>query len=314
MKQAFVLGAGKGTRLKSLTDALPKPLIPLHQKPLITYAFDHLISVGFDQFMVNTHHLPKHYSPAFPDDLYRNCPLSFRFEELLLETGGGIANITDWLPKNESFMVYNGDILSDMNLAAAIETHQNSSNLVTLVLRSQGEALQIAWHPETEKITDIRNSLQTAAKQLYQFTGIYLVRPDFLNFLTPGKKKSVIPAFMALIEQDSLGGVVTDDGTWSDLGTRGTYLRASAALSTNGFPQYGRQSDQQRIHPSAQIHPTAHICPLSSIGQNCVIAADARIDHSILWAGSHVESQASLRNVIVRGEQHAAGILLDADV
>ncbi|MCF6312831.1 MAG: NTP transferase domain-containing protein [Verrucomicrobiales bacterium] len=314
MKQAFVLGAGKGTRLKSLTAALPKPLIPLHQKPLITYAFDHLISVGFDQFMVNTHHLPEHYAPAFPDARYRNCPLSFRFEQQLLETGGGIANIADWLPQNESFMVYNGDILSDMNLAPVIEAHQNSDNIVTLVLRSQGEALQIGWHPESGKITDIRNSLQTAAHQLYQFTGIYLVRPDFLNFLTPGKKESVIPAFMALIEKNALGGVVIDDGTWSDLGTRGTYLRASAALSTNGFPQYGRQDDQQRIHPSAQIHPSAHVCPLSSIAQDCVVAADARIDNSILWADSQVAKQASLRNVIVRSGQTATGILLDADV
>lgn len=314
MKQAFVLGAGKGTRLKALTATLPKPLIPLHQKPLITYAFDHLINAGFDRFMVNTHHLPNTFAPAFPDQSYRDCPLDFRFEEQLLETGGGIANIADWLPQGESFIVYNGDILSDMDLAPAIEAHQDSSNLVTLVLRSKGEALQIALDANSGQITDIRNSRQTAAATLYQFTGVYLVRPDFLAFLTPGKKESVIPAFLELIEQNQLGGVILDDGTWSDLGTRGTYLRASAALSINGFPQYGKQAEQQRIHPTAQIHPDAHICPLSSIGQDCVIAAGARIDNSILWPGAQVEKQASLRNTIMCSGQSAAGVLLDTDL
>ena len=144
VKKAFVLGAGKGTRLKTLTATLPKPLIPIHQKPLIAYAFDHLIASGFDCFMINTHHLPGTFSPAFPDETYRDRKLTFRYEPQLLETGGGIANIADWLPSDESFMVYNGDILSDMNLAPAIQAHENSSNLVTLVLRSEGEALQVA--------------------------------------------------------------------------------------------------------------------------------------------------------------------------
>lgn len=314
MKQAFVLGAGKGTRLKALTATLPKPLIPLHQKALITYAFDHLISAGFEQFMVNTHHLPETFAPAFPDNNYRSKPIDFRYEPQLLETGGGIANIADWLPREDSFMVYNGDILSDMNLEPAIAAHQASRNLVTLILRSQGDALQVALDPSSGQIIDIRNSLQSASTELYQFTGVYLVRPAFLDLLTPGKKESVIPAFLQLIAKNALGGVVSDDGTWSDLGTRGTYLRASSSLSTNGFPQYGKQTEQQRIHPEAKIHPDAHVCPLSSIGAHCVIEAKAHIDNSILWPNSKVEANTSLRNSIVRSGEIASGILVDADV
>ncbi|NOX99790.1 MAG: NDP-sugar synthase [Verrucomicrobia bacterium] len=314
MKQAFVLGAGKGTRLKTLTATLPKPLIPIHQKPLITYSFDHLIACGFDHFMVNTHHLPDSFSPAFPDGTYRDKQLEFRFEPQLLETGGGIANIADWLPKDESFIIYNGDILSDMNLSPAIEAHQSSGNLVTLVLRSEGEALQIALDEQSKQICDIRNTLQTASSRLYQFTGVYLVHPDFLKLLTPGKKESVIPAFLKLIERDSLGGIVIDDGIWSDLGTRGTYLRASANLSTNGFPNYGRQTQQQRLHPDATIHPDAHVCPLSSIGSGCIVGAGARIDNSILWPDSEAAAESSLRNTIVRSGESATGILIDQDV
>lgn len=314
MKHAFVLGAGKGTRLKTLTATLPKPLIPIHQKPLISYAFDHLIASGYGRFMVNTHHLPDAFSPVFPGDAYRDCPLDFRCEPQLLETGGGIANIADWLPGDQSFMVYNGDILSDMDLVPAIEAHENSSNLATLVLRSKGEALQVALEASTGQIRDIRNILETKSPSLYQFTGIYLLRPAFLDLLTPGKKESVITAFLGLISRNSLGGSVIDDGIWSDLGTRGSYLRASAALSTNGFPKYGKQPDQQRIHPEANIHPGAHICPLSSIGRGCTVGPGSRIDNSILWPDSHAAANASLRNTIVRNGKTANGTLVDADV
>jgi len=301
-------------RLKTLTTTLPKPLIPIHQKPLITYAFDHLIASGFDRFIVNTHHLPQSFPTTFPDESYRGKHLSFRFEPKLLETGGGIANIADWLPDDESFIVYNGDILADMNLGPAINAHESSSNLVTLVLRSKGDALQVALETSTGQVCDIRNILQTTTPALYQFAGIYLVRPAFLNLLTPGKKESVIPAFLELISRSSLGGIVTDEGSWSDLGTRDSYLRANAVLSINSFPEYGKQAEQQRIHPEAEIHPDAHVCPLSSIGSACVVGAGARINNSILWPHCQVEPESSLRNTIVRSGKTATGILIDEDV
>lgn len=314
MKQAFVLGAGKGTRLKTITAALPKPLIPIHQKPLIAYAFDHLIASGFDRFMINTHHLPDTFALAFPNETYRDKDLTFRYEPQLLETGGGLANIADWLPRDQSFMVYNGDILADMDLTPAIEAHENSPNHVTLVLRSEGESLQVAMNASSEKICDIRNTLATNSSELYQFTGIYLVRPAFLDLLTPVKKESVIPAFLELISRNSIGGIVIDNGMWSDLGTRSTYLQASAYLSSNEFPSYGKQADQLRIHPDAEIHPSAHVCPLSSIGPGCVVGSGAYIDNSILWHDSQAAPNSSLRNSIVRSGETAAGTLIDEAV
>src|SRR5581483_376282 len=69
--QAFVLGAGLGTRLRPLTDELPKPLIPIFQKPLITFCLDHLIAAGIERFVINTHHLPDQLGALFPDKFYR---------------------------------------------------------------------------------------------------------------------------------------------------------------------------------------------------------------------------------------------------
>lgn len=315
VKQAFILGAGLGTRLKALTESLPKPLIPVYQKPLITYAFDHLIEVGFERFMINTHHCPEQYANAFPDATYRGASLEFRHEAELLETAGGIANIADWLPSDESFVVYNGDILTDMPLQPLLDAHQKSENLVTLALRSHGEALQIGFDGDSGQIVDVRNYLQSGCKALFQFTGVYVVDPAFMEFLTPGKKESVVLPFLEVIRQGKrLGGAVLDEGTWSDLGTREAYLRASAELQDGAFPCFGAQPDQQRIHAEAKIHPAAFVGPNSTVGAACEVGADAHIDNSILWPGAKVAAGASLRNCVVRSGRTAEGILVDEDV
>ncbi len=297
---AFVLGAGLGTRLRPLTDLLPKPMIPVWNKPLISWAFDHLISGGFSRFMVNTHHLPEAYDTAFPDHHYRGCPLEFRHEPVLLETGGGIANIADWLPREDSFIVYNGDILSDLPLQKALDHHLGSRDLVTMVLRSRGSALQVSWDEKSGLVTDIGGRLDPGATTpRFQFTGIYLVRPAFLELLTPGKKESVIPAFLQTASAHLLGGVVIDEGRWSDLGDRPSYLAASLALGAGDFPRYDLPEAAQavRIHPKSRIAPTAQVCPLSSVGPDCVVEAHAQVERSILWPGIHVPA-----GTVVTGE------------
>src|SRR5258708_6716594 len=131
--QAFVLGAGLGTRLRPLTDDLPKPLIPIFQKPLITFALDHLIDVGITKFFVNTHHRPERFTEFFGRDaalrrpggrpsgpslhlgFYRDHEITFQYEPERLETGGGIKNIEKLLG-TEPFIVYSGDLLTDFAL------------------------------------------------------------------------------------------------------------------------------------------------------------------------------------------------------
>src|SRR5207248_6049324 len=90
--QAFVLAAGVGTRLRPLTDELPKPLVPIFQKPLITFALDHLITTGIQRFVVNTHRLPHLFERQFAEKSYRGRSADLVNEPELLETGGGIKN------------------------------------------------------------------------------------------------------------------------------------------------------------------------------------------------------------------------------
>src|SRR6476620_11025193 len=108
MPTAFILGAGLGTRLRPLTDRLPKPLVPVAHQPLLTWAMRHLASdLGTDRFVINTHHLPDAYTREFPGSGWQGSPLHFRHEPVLLDTGGGLANVRDLLPEGESIAVYN---------------------------------------------------------------------------------------------------------------------------------------------------------------------------------------------------------------
>jgi NDP-sugar pyrophosphorylase family protein len=187
IRKAFLLGAGLGTRLRPLTDALPKPLIPVLGAPLIRYAIDHCAAAGITEFAINTHHLPETWKDYFPGSREGSgespCAprIDFFHEPVLLETGGGIKNIEEWIA-GEPILVYNGDILANPDLARLISTHRASGNLATLGVRSNGPALHLAL--DGRQVVDIHHKLGVAAGT-HQFTGIYCIEPELLDSI-PG--------------------------------------------------------------------------------------------------------------------------------
>lgn len=237
-ERAFILGAGLGTRLRPLTVNVPKPLVPVWNKSLISYAFDHLISdLGVSQFMVNTHHCSEAYGGAFPESVYRGCELCFRHEPVLLDTAGGIDNIRDWLRRDQSFIVYNGDILTDVPLRMAWESHHENGDAATLLLRSKGDELRVGWNSDSGKVVDLRGEIDPDWPHRFQFTGVYILSPKFWPFIKPGKIESVVFAFLRAIQKGArIGGVLVDEGRWSDLGERDSYLAASSMLAKGNFP------------------------------------------------------------------------------
>jgi len=318
VQKAFVLGAGLGTRLKELTEFLPKPLIPVYQRPLISFAFEHLRRAGVIEFVVNTHHCAGAYHDHFPENSHAGCPIHFEHEEILLETGGGIDNVADHL-RGDDFIVYNGDILTDLPLAPAIAAHEASDNLVTLLLRSTGDALHIAYDTASGKVTNIRDMMGTGGATEYQFTGIYICRPEFLDRLYHGTKHSVIPPFCDLIRDGhKLGGVVADEGSWWDLGTRETYLDAHAAIEQSDFPLYESSEEsavwKQRVHASVDVATDAEVDEATFIGKGASIGSGAKISHSLIWPKGKVAAGADLKNCIVRSGQCAEGTLRDANI
>ncbi len=275
--QAFILGAGLGTRLRPLTDVLPKPLVPLFHKPLAMWAVEACEAVGCRRFAINTHHLPEKWN-GFGE----GRDVSFFHEPLLLETGGGLKNIESWV-EDGSLLIHNGDIFSSMDLKKLADAHETSGAEVTLALRSEGEAMHIALGADG-RVLDIRSMLGVAEGS-YVFSGIYCVKKGFLARIPAGEKVSVIPFFLELIREGGLGAVVLDEGEWMDLGDVESYLAAHRDLSL-----------QEPVHPEAEIADGAMI-ERSVIGNGARIAAGASVVDSVVWPGACVLEET--RNTVI---------------
>jgi len=308
--RAFVLGAGLGTRLKTLTERRPKPVIPIYGKPLITFAFDQLIAEGAEEIVINTHHCHEAYQAAFPEAVYRGARLVFEHEPVLLETAGGIKNVERRLG-GEAFVVYNGDVLTNLPLAKALAHHRASGNEVTMVLRSRGEPLHVAL--DGGRVADIANRLGVTGCERYLFTGIYVVEPQFLRRIPERTKISVIPLFMEMIKEGAkLGGVVLDDGLWWTLETREKYLEVHEALAGpaggNFFGDFGHGGEwRTRVDGTAQVAEDARLEGFTVAGAGAVIEAGAQVTDCILWEGARVLAGSALNRCIVTSGHTAAG-------
>jgi len=254
IRTAFILGAGLGTRLRPLTNDCPKPLLPVDGRPLITFAMDHCLTVGIKRFIVNTHHCPAAYDRAFPERSWRGWPILFRHEPLLLDTAGALKNIGDLLADDETILVYNGDIISDLPLGRLLEAHAAGEKEVTLALRSQGLATNVSVDAEGN-VCDLRGLLGNPGVRHCLFTGIYTVDKRFLRRLTPGKTESVVPVFVEMIREvpGSVAGVVIDEGSWRDIGDPEGYERIRSAGTQlrydrdTGVPQAAKKPCLDRL-------------------------------------------------------------------
>jgi mannose-1-phosphate guanylyltransferase len=290
IRKAFLPGAGLGTRLRPLTDLLPKPLVPLFHRPLIEWAMESCRAAGITDFAINKHHLPERWEmgeggweidgPGLSGGnglpsrkgSWQGLPLHLFHEPELLETGGGVKNIEAWAG-GENVLVHNGDIFSSLPLERLIAAHEASGYPVTLALRSQGDAKHIAI--EGDLAIDIRGKLGRA-EGTHVFSGVYCFTPELLGMIPPGEKISVIPAFLELAKQGRLGAIVLDDGHWADLGDPAAYLAAHRELAL-----------APAIHPQAVVDPAA-IIERSVIGPRAEIGAGAVVRDSVVWPGAKV--------------------------
>ena len=310
--QAFVLGAGLGARLRPLTDNLPKPLIPIFQKPLITFAFDHLISAGVTRLLVNTHHLPERFADNFPTRTYRNVPIEFRHEPLLLETGGGIKNAESWLGK-APFIVYSGDILTDVDLAPLMEEHFRRKNDVTLGLRKTGLGSDVILR--NGEIVAIRKKNEPPGD--YDYAGISIWNANIFERIPPATKISLIPILVDWIQQRGrIGGVVLSEKKWFNIGTRADYLEVHRTIvAARWKPNYVNTPEWPlSIARDALVSTTAQLLGFYSIGAGCSVGEEAILENTIAWPGAQIASRSRLQNCIVRSHQKAQGALHDLDI
>jgi NDP-sugar pyrophosphorylase family protein len=298
--QAFILGAGLGTRLRPLTGRLPKPLVPLFHRPLAGWAVEACARAGIRRFAINTHHLPEAWNDFAARPENEGCDITLFHEPVLLETGGGLRNIAAWIGKRP-LLVHNGDVFSTLPLDKLIAAHEASGLPVTLALRSQGDAKHIALDAAMTRVNDIRRRLGRGDGS-HVFSGIYCIEPDFLDLIPAGEKVSVIPAFLELAALGELGAIVLDEGVWLDLGDRASYLLAHRGLNLG-----------PAVHPAAVIEAGA-IVENSCIGPAAVIGSGAVVKDSVVWPGGRVSGGAVLDHCIVYSGKAVSGTHHQADL
>ena len=311
--QAFVLGAGMGLRLRPMTEQMPKPLVPIFQKPLITFSLDHLRSVGVESFVINTHRLPEQFNALFGSGEYHGRPVQLAHEPDLLETGGGIRNVETLLRRDDPFIVYSGDILTDIDLQPLIDEHFAAGNDVTLALRDTGLATAIALRER--RVIDISNRYGHAGS--YDFANVSIWNANVFERIPPAKKISFIPVLGKWIgEGGRIGAVVLNERKWFNIGSRDGYLEVHRTIAEDGWrPPYVTASDWPMfVAPDAEIDHGVTLSGFHSVGAGCRIGAGAMLHNTIVWPGAQIASRSDLRNCIVRSDRKAEGTLRDTDI
>jgi mannose-1-phosphate guanylyltransferase len=310
--QAFVLGAGLGTRLRPLTDDLPKPLVPVFQKPLITFALDHLIDLGVRSFVINTHKFPEQFVRFFAHNTYRGHEVTLIHEPELLETGGGIKN-AEKLLRPEPFITYSGDVLTDIDLQPLIDEHFRCGNDVTLALRETGLATAVAYR--NGRVVDLANRYGVSGN--YDFANVSIWSPEIFRRIPAKKKISFIPIVADWIGQGGkIGGVVLNDKKWFNIGSRADYLGIHRLVAEENWkPGYTSGPEWPvKVAPDAKLAASVRLSGFYSIGSRCEVAADAILENSILWPGAQIASRSQLYGCIVRSHKKVSGVHRNIDI
>lgn len=227
--KAMILAAGLGTRLRPITHAIPKPLLPLAGRPLIEWNLLLLRRHGVTDVIVNVHHLGAQIEQALGDGSRLGLALRFSREPVILGTGGGLKQAESFFG-SEPFFVLNGDTLVDLDLDAMRARHEAERAMATMALREDSDVerwggVDVDADQRILRITG-RGPREGAAVTRLMFAGIHLMDQRLLRRVPVGKESSIIDAYVQALEEGAviLGYRMT--GYWSDIGTVTAYEQA----------------------------------------------------------------------------------------
>ncbi len=225
----MILAAGFGTRLRPLTNVMPKPLLPVGGTPLIVWNLLLLKRHGIHEAVINLHHLGPMIQQALGDGERFGMRLIYSHEPVILGTGGGIKQAEGHF-NGEPFLVLNGDTLFELDLGAVIAGHRERQAAATLVLREDPEAvkwglIEVDGQGEVVRITG-RGKTGAEPTQPRMFAGIHILHPRLLRTVPVGKESSIIDAYVRAIQEGERIVGYDFDGYWTDVGTPERYAQA----------------------------------------------------------------------------------------
>jgi len=304
--KGIIMAGGEGSRLRPLTCDLPKPMVPVMNKPVMTYSIGLLKRYGISEIGVTLQYLPEQIQDYFQDGSNYGVHLNYFIEETPLGTAGSVKNAGDFL--DEPFVVISGDALTDINLEKAIHFHKQNRSMATLVLKRVEVPLEFGV-----VVTDPKGSITRFLEkpnwgEVFSDTvntGIYILDPSVLDYLEAGKKfdfsQDLFP--MLLKDKQPMYGYITNE-YWCDIGNPQTYLSAHYDMLAkrvhhnfdgknigNGvWIGKGVKIDDGAVLEGpcfigdySTIEKDAHIGPYTVIGTGCNIEKGASIKRSVLW-------------------------------
>lgn len=223
--KAMIFAAGLGTRLRPLTNNIPKALVPLNGIPLLELAIRRLKYYGFNEIIINVHHFAEKIMAFLEEKNNFDIEIHISNEEkILLDTGGGLKNAA-WFLKDEPFLVVNADIVTSLNLAEMVKFHQEHSFLATLAVQTRESSRQMmfndqnllsGWknHQTGEEII----SRQIENPTFYSFSGIHVINPEIFELMPEEEIFPIMPFYLSVASNKQIGAFDHTGDIWEDVG------------------------------------------------------------------------------------------------
>ena len=293
---------GEGTRLRPLTLTTPKQMLPVAGRPMIERVVEHLAAHGIDHVVLSLGYRPDAFIDAYPDGRCASISLSYAVEDTPLDTAGAIAFAASRAAIDTTFVVANGDVLTELDVGALVAFHRRQAAEATIALTPVADPSTfgvVTTDPDGRVTCFVEKPPPGEAPTNLINAGTYVCEPSVLERIPTGRRVSIErETFPALVAEGSLYAMASH-AAWTDVGTPERYLEANLALAATGGPGPG-------IDLSATVTD-------SVLGTGVRVAAGARLERAVLFDGARVGRGAVVRDSIVgRDAVVGAGAVVDA--
>ena len=315
---AVVLVGGLGTRLRPLTLSAPKPMLPTAGAPLLEHLLSRIQAAGIRHVVLGTSYQASVFSDRFGDGSPLGLEIDYVVEDEPLGTGGAIRNVAGQL-RGDTALIFNGDVLSGVDLAALLERHDQAEADVTLYLTKVDDPRAfgcVPTDPDGRVLAFLEKDPNPVSDQIN--AGTYVFRRDVVESIPAGRPVSVErETFPGLLAAGARVVGFVDTGYWRDLGTPRDFVAGSADLVRGLAPSGAVPGPvgEALILAGAVVGAGAVVRGGSTIGSNVVVGVGAVVDGSVIFDGARIAAGAIVRNSVVGfGARIGGGTVVESAV